>query len=236
MKNINFKKNTGFTQLVDFGDAPTFVGAHKNASPKFTTGFTIIETMISISVFLVVIMIGVDSLLNASLLHQKSKDKRSAMDNLTFIMDDMSKNIRTGYHLRCVVGVFNPLQAQGVTGNTPQSCEGGDGGAIVFENVNGLPAEGGDQHTEDQWVYKIESGDTGLTYDVWKSVDGAENFVKLNADEVKLYGSSGFIVSGADPSDNQQPLTTIKLIGKVTTRGSVSSFAVQTTVSQRSSD
>lgn len=200
-------------------------------------GFTIIETMISISIFLVVIMIGVDSLLNASLLHQKSRDRRSAMDNLTFIMDDMSRNIRTGYHLRCVSAVFQTLEAQGTTGNTPKNCEGG-GGAIVFENANGTPPdlESGNQYTEDQWVYKIESSDGGTTFDVLKSVDGGVTFVKLNTDDVKLYGTSGFIVTGAEPSDNQQPLATIKLIGKVTTRGQDSSFAIQTTVSQRSSD
>ena len=36
-------------------------------------GYTIIETMISISVFLVVIMIGMDTLLNANVVHQNLK-------------------------------------------------------------------------------------------------------------------------------------------------------------------
>ena len=59
-------------------------------------GFTIIETMIAISLFLIVVTIGMGSLLNANLLHQKSQDMRSIMDNLSFIMEDMSRNLRTG--------------------------------------------------------------------------------------------------------------------------------------------
>lgn len=202
---------------------------------KNNKGFTIIETMISISIFLVVIMIGVDSLLNASLLNQKSKDRRTAIDNLTFMMDDISRNIRTGYHIRCISNTFVPLEAQGITGNTPRSCEAG-GGAVVFENANGIPPETSDQHTEDQWVYKIESSDGGANFDVFKSIDGAVTFVKLNSDDVKLTGTSGFVVFGADQLDKQQPLITIKLVGKVTTKGQVSSFSLQTTVSQRSLD
>jgi prepilin-type N-terminal cleavage/methylation domain-containing protein len=46
-KNINiFFSKKGLTRLVDFGDAPTIVGAHKNASPKLTTGFTLLEVLI----------------------------------------------------------------------------------------------------------------------------------------------------------------------------------------------
>ena len=60
-------------------------------------GFTIIETMIAISLFLIVVTIGMGSLLNANLLHRKSQDMRSIMDSLSFIMEDMSRNLRTGY-------------------------------------------------------------------------------------------------------------------------------------------
>jgi len=59
-------------------------------------GFTIIETMIAISLFLIIVTIGMGSLLNANLLHQKSQDMRSIMDSLSFIMEDMSRNLRTG--------------------------------------------------------------------------------------------------------------------------------------------
>ena len=42
------KKKKGFTRLVDFGDAPTKVGARFSASPKLTTGFTLIEVLVAL--------------------------------------------------------------------------------------------------------------------------------------------------------------------------------------------
>jgi len=63
---------------------------------KLNRGYTIIETMIAVSIFLVVITIGMEALLNANLIHRKSQDMRSIMDNLSFIMEDMSRNLRTG--------------------------------------------------------------------------------------------------------------------------------------------
>jgi Tfp pilus assembly protein PilW len=99
MKIFFTKQNKGYTRLVDFGDAIS--SRTKGASPKLTTGYTIIETMIAISLFLVVVMTGMTALLNANLLHQKSQNMRSIIDNLSFIMEDMSRNIRTGSNFHC---------------------------------------------------------------------------------------------------------------------------------------
>src|SRR3972149_4215789 len=66
-------------------------------------GYTIIETMIAISLFLVIIMAGMGELLNANLLHQKSQNMRSIIDNLSFIMEDMSRNLRTGSKYYCII-------------------------------------------------------------------------------------------------------------------------------------
>ena len=49
-------------------------------------GYTIIETMVAVSIFLIVIMYGMGALLNANLLHQKSQDLRSILDILSFII------------------------------------------------------------------------------------------------------------------------------------------------------
>ena len=68
----------------------------KNKKQKIG-GYTIIETMIAVSVFLIVITIGMGALLNSNSIHQKSQDTRAIMDNLSFIMEEMSKNLRLGY-------------------------------------------------------------------------------------------------------------------------------------------
>lgn len=196
-------------------------------------GYTIIETMISIAVFLIVLMIGMNSLLNASSVHQKSRDQRSVMDNLSFIMEEMSRNIRIGYNFRCVTGAFSPLDVS----NDPLSCFSG-GRAIVFEYTTGTPFDPdlNDQHLEDQWVYKVEAGPSGADFNIYKSTDGGTSFSQLNPDEIKFDQVSGFYVTGAETSINsdfQQPLVTLILVGKITTKGVDTPFSLETTVSQR---
>jgi hypothetical protein len=118
----------------------------------------------------------------------------------------------------------------------PLSCD--LGGAIAFEEASGDPL-----NPNDQWVYKIESTDGGATYNIKKSTDGGATYVQLNSSQLILHstlgeGVSGFRVLGAEsthatPTNTQQPLAMIRLIGEIRYNNSVSPFALETTVSQR---
>ena len=54
MMQNKINKKRGFTQLVDFGDAIS--SRTEGASPKFTTGFTLVEMLVAISIFSVSIL------------------------------------------------------------------------------------------------------------------------------------------------------------------------------------
>lgn len=200
-------------------------------------GYTIIETMIAVSLFLVITMAGMAALLNANLLQRKSQNMRSIMDNLNFIMEDMSRNIRVGYNYRCYdSGTWSEsFIAPNPDLNTPQDCTGG--GVIVFEEAHGhTPSSinSPDPDANDQWAYKIESPDGFLPYNIYKSIDGGSSWVQLNPDEVTLDPSSSFVVTGSEPTPNmEQPYVTIKLVGEITYKNVVTPFILQTSVSQR---
>jgi prepilin-type N-terminal cleavage/methylation domain-containing protein len=187
----------------------------KGVNLQKNKGFTIIETMIAISLFLVVITVGMEALLNASLINTKSQDMRSIMDNLSFIMDDMSKNLRTGHDYHCI-------DDGNVTATNPHDCSV-NGGGISFKSVSGS-----------QWVYTINSDGT-----IQKSVSGgaAGTFVVLSSSEIKIDSSSSFLVSGAlpPPGDIKQPFVTVKLVGTITSKRDniVTPFTLETSVSQR---
>lgn len=184
-------------------------------------GYTIIETMIAISLFLVIIMAGMGALLNANLLHQKSRDMRSIMDNLSFIMEDMGRNLRTGSNYYCITGADNLSNVN--TAKSGQNCWG-----IAFESA------GGTVNPNDQWVYYIDN-----TGKIFKSTAGpynvVSNFTQLTPDEVVIdITASNFSVLGAEPSpDTQEPFVNIRLAGKITFKGVVTPFSLQTSVSQR---
>jgi len=182
------------------------------------SGFTIIETMIAVALFLIVVLVGMDSLLNTTVVHKKSQDMRSIMDNLNFIMEDMSRNLRTGYNYICN------------NSNSPISCESG-GNTITFEPANGIPDD-----DSDQWKYKI-TGNSNDNGKIQKTIDNGNVWVILTPSEIKIDAiNSGFFVYGAEPptSDLRQPYIIIRLVGKIISENGVETpFSLQTGISQR---
>ena len=234
---IKKSKNAGFTHTLIFASLHSFFNifykklyifiskrfkvvngpCNKKTMLKLVSGFTIIETMIAVSLFLVVVTAGMNALLNANLLHQKSQDMRSILDNLSFIMEDMSRNIRTGYDYHCFSGI--------IPSGSPnsQSCSNGKG--ISFKSADGS-----------QWVYYVDTTSNG--YGIFKSINGV--ITQLTPNEVNIDSlASGFSVLGAEPPQNpfssteQQPFVTIRLIGIISFKGVDTPFSLQTSVSQR---
>jgi prepilin-type N-terminal cleavage/methylation domain-containing protein len=183
-------------------------------------GYTIIETMIAVSIFLIVVMIGMGALLNANSLHHRSQNMRSIMDNLSFIMEDISRNLRTGYNYHC--GDSSSIE-------TPLSCVSGD--IIYFEK-----SDGDAEDNTDQYGYKIDLAQNATDYAIYRTTDGGGTWILLTSEEIKIDATnSSFIISGAEPvvSDAQQPFATIRLIGNILYKTDSTPFSLQTSVSQR---
>jgi len=191
-----------------------------NKINKQKGGYTIIETMIAISLFIVIVMIGMEALLNANLLSIQSQKSRSIMDNMSFIMEDMSRNLRTGYDYHCVDATDSVL-----TDTAVHSCA--NGGGISFKSTSIV---GGGQ-----WVYYISTDKK-----IYKSTQGGQagTFIQLTPDEVAIDSISGFTVLGAEPplGDSQQPFVIIRLVGTITYQKVIIPFSLQTSVSERQAD
>src|SRR5512141_3290416 len=142
---------------------------------KTEDGYTIIETMIAVSLFIIIVMSGMGALLNANLIHRKSRDMRSIIDSLSFVMEDMSRNIRTGYNYRCISANSDFASANIATPRSNPTCWG-----IAFESQNGSTTT-----TSDQWLYYYGSTSNGNT-GIFKSVDGGTTLVQLTSSEVAI--------------------------------------------------
>ncbi len=189
---------------------------------KIKSGFTIIETMIATSLFLVVMVIGIGSLLNANSISHRNTDERAVLDNLSFALEEMSRNLRTGYSYHC-----EPNGEALANAEKPKSCDLGY--LIAFEDTHGSP-----DVLNDQWVYKIDSGTNGLN--ISKSIDSGASWIELvDTPNLIIDSSSGFSVLGAEPppDDTNQPLVVIKIAGEIVSKDGNTSFSLQTTVSQR---
>jgi len=190
-------------------------------------GFTIIETLISVALFIIIVVAGTGALMNVSLIHKKSQDMRSIMDSLNYSLDDMSRNIRTGSNLNCTIV---PISVTIISNTTPpfltNSCPSG-GPAVSFISSDGSSR-----------LNYYFSQNPGGNYSLYTASSVAQFPVQLSSNEVNFSSASGFTVIGANPppTDYQQPLVIIRLVGTITTNGSVTPFSIQTSVSQRAAD
>jgi type II secretory pathway pseudopilin PulG len=187
---------------------------------KKESGYTLIETMIAVSLFIIIVMVGMGALLNANLLHQKSQNMRSLLDNMSFVVEDIGRNLRTGSGYHCISSGGAEISLGSNVPLSGQNCWG-----IAFE-----PAGGGNQ-----WAYEIVT--QGNSSFVVRSTDNGATWVQLTPNEAIIdTTASSFLIFGAEPpsaGDNQQPLTTIHLAGKIIYKNVLTPFSLQTSVSQR---
>lgn len=70
----------------------------KNSTQK---GFTLVEMMVAVSIFIIVAFIVTTTLLTLSSAYKRSQKLRLALDNLNFTLQDISINLREGKDLNC---------------------------------------------------------------------------------------------------------------------------------------
>ncbi|MDB5266943.1 MAG: seg [Parcubacteria group bacterium] len=178
-------------------------------------GFTLIEMMTSVGLFLVVMTISMGAILGVFDANRKSESLKTVMDNLNFSVESMSREMRfgTNYHCETSASALPPFTA-------PQNCAGG-GALVSFLASNG-----------EQIVYRIQGTK------IEKSTDGGGTYIAVTAQEITIT-SLEFYVTGAVKADSWQPKGLIKIRGraeagvagaKLNTR---TDFTLQTLVSQR---
>lgn len=88
-------------------------------------GFTLIELVVSVGLFMVVVTIAMAAYLSLITLDRKARALNDVVTNLSFVVDTMSRSIRTGTTYSC---------------NGGTNCWGGTGGSMFsFVDENGNP-------------------------------------------------------------------------------------------------
>lgn len=180
------------------------------------SGFTLIELMVSSTIFMAVMLMAMGSLIVAMNGMKKAQALRVSMDNVNFAMETMSRNLRTGMDYYCTTSVILDNLSEGQS----QDCKDG-AGVIAFK-----PANGGTVNVPARISYNLNGGklqrcESGLT--------GCSDLVADNVTVRTLV----FYVNGSNPSDSIQPSVYIKMKGSVLVKGVPTDFAIQTMASQR---
>lgn len=210
------------------------------------TGFTLIEMIVSLAVFSFVVTIAIGALLMLMTASKRLQGEQSVMTNLSFALDAMTREIRTGTFYYCASGnsnssgsVFNANTNLDTTlGDQTNDCPNGASG----NNFHGIAfKEGGNSITaaSERILYYFDP-DVGKIY---RRVGGgpAESIVSsgifIKDLEFVVTGTQKLINSSGNSTGNvEQPTVTIYIQASETNDVSAKSYTLQTTVTQRTLD
>lgn len=188
-----------------------------------TRGFTLIEIMVAVSIFTVVMLVGVGALLTMVEVNKRAQGINSVMNNLNAAMEQMSRSIRVGSNYYC--GDTSVAPSPGVLAQTRDCAESG-GLLIAFEPTGGNPED-----IDDQTVYRLNGSQ------LERSLESGANgtWVALTAPEV-IITEFKFYVTGSTTllgGDTEQPRVVMIVRGTAVVQGGPTEFKVQSSVTQR---
>jgi type II secretory pathway pseudopilin PulG len=191
-----------------------------------SSGFTLVEMLVAIAVFMSVMVVAVTALISIVNANRKSQAIKSVVDNVTFAIDSISRDMRSGTDYRC----GDLSNSDFLT--TVKDCSGGDNG-VQYKEPD-------DSYTQ----YRFVSTDKSPTANIQKrscpSISSCLDWQDMTApiSNVNITNMK-FYVLGAGNSNNPrgsrtQPRVIITLEGVAgdDAKGTKTTFQIQTTVSQ----
>lgn len=206
----------------------------KNKEYKNTRGgYTIIELIVSMGLFLAAVLMASSSFLGVMSANRKALAMRTAMDNLNFAIESMTRDMKTGTAYHCGSSAFAFI-------NEPRDCPNGNI-YIAFEGQSGNPTTNADQivYQRGNPVFPnckdigqiCRSATGGVPNSSFFAMTAPQPELSINGLAFRVYGSAQSSVG-----DMNQPRITIVILGSVGAGSAASTFDIQTTVSQRLPD
>lgn len=201
----------------------------KKISGSAQSGFTLIEMIVATSIFTIVMLVVVGSLISLNNESRKARSIRLVTDNLSSAIDSMSRNMRMGAYYHCGCGTAGTPSTPGDVNypdgvrNCPMTDNLGNGGEQCFS----FESQFGDQTlSNDQYVYRLSN------HRIQRSKDGGASFIDLTAPEININDLRFFVEGTA--LDAHQPVVTVVIRGTASVTPVVATdFNVQTTLGSR---
>jgi prepilin-type N-terminal cleavage/methylation domain-containing protein len=216
---------------------------------KYQEGFTLIEMIVSLGIFAIVITMAVGALLVLIASNQRLQDEQGVMTNLSYAVDSMTRELRTGYGYFCA-GVNSPTAA--IPGGLQIFNDNRDDHEdLLSDDVSDCDPSSAVHDRAYRGVSFVEGGDsiTGsserILFYFFEDSTNPENSTimrRVGDDPAQSVISSGlivtdarFVVTGSEAlsgGDTEQPTVTIYIEAEEV-NDDTKKYRLQTTVTQR---
>jgi len=185
-------------------------------------GFTLIEVMVSVSIFTMVMLVATGAVFSIVEANKKTHTLKSVMTNLDFALESMVRNIRVGTNYACLDSSGSLLAGD---------CPGGANGISFTSNITNDLIPGSNLQFE--YTFGQDANGVGRVY---RKVVGQDSSpIAITAKEINITDMRFFIV-GSVAGDNKQPKVVILIRGYAGAGDTKSDFNIETTVTERSID
>lgn len=109
---------------------------------RFKDGFTLVEMIVAIAIFMIVAVVAVGSLVRIVGLNREAQTLQASVDNVGFALDSMSREIRQGANIACLASYTGgPIDPSGISTESANcsNMQAEDNQLIVFETVKSAP-------------------------------------------------------------------------------------------------
>ncbi len=207
-------------------------------------GFTLVEMIVSLAIFAIVATVAIGALLVLVGTNQRLQGEQSVMTNLSFALDSMTREIRTGAAYYCAAeatntslsSIFNPnSDIDSILQLSTRDCASGNG-TTRFRGLAFI--EGGDSisASDDRILYYFDSEDKTLYRRVGNSAPQSIISSGITIEEFDFFVTGSDTLRAGGTGATRQPTVTIYI--KATEKGAVNEkpYYIQTTVTQRTLD
>jgi prepilin-type N-terminal cleavage/methylation domain-containing protein len=200
------------------------MSAYSKKFKNFRYGFSLLEMLVAVSIFSIVILVGVSSLFAVFSATDKARSSSVSINNVGLMLEEISRALQDGYLYHCNITLGNVWD--------PRDCGFPAPGAnsIAFEDINGNLLS-----LSDQIVYKfVQSGTLGH---IERSTDSGTTFERITPTDIDI-DKLEFRVRGSAPNDFMQARVIILIqgIAGLGPNKEQTNFNLQTTVTQRIAD
>ncbi len=218
-------------------------------------GFTLIEMIVSLAIFSFVVTIAVGSLIVLLSTNRMMQEEQSVMTNLSFALDAMTREIRTGSGYVCVGAALENGGVPGWGGGPPprvfdsslnqhdsipvtrtRDCPGGGGPPINSLAFRGISfVEGGDSITgpgANRILYYFDDNENTIKRRVGNAPSETMLSSGLIVEDFRITVTGTDTLAGSNNNNVVQPTVTISIRAREE-RNNNKEYQLHTTVTQR---